>query len=211
MKRSVKNITCGHCGSLIDVELIESRHYSAFGLDGRPDCKENFPQIHICPCCGYASFNLSKKPEKDCNAILCSEEYTALLSDCSSFQKKIELLKLLASSEKKEYLIKLDLYSCWDYEYNGCIEQAETMRLKATELLGEYVQEKVNWELLVMYIDSLRQLGEFEIAGELCREMLPVLMQDKDLWGKYAPLLNFESTLVNQQDSKPHTTSEVSL
>ena len=211
MKKSIISVACGCCGNNVDVEIQNSSYYSAFGLDGRPDNKNNFPEIYVCPKCGYASFDLKKKVSGNIDKILKSEEYRTIFSDCDTYQKRLELLNLLDDSEQKEYTIKLALYSCWDYEYNGYVENAEKKRIDATKLLGGYIQEKADYELLIMYVDSLRQLSEYDIAGELCREVLPVLMQDKDAWGKYASFFNYEGNLIEQKDNKPHITSEVTL
>lgn len=209
MKKIRENVICGCCGEKTEVEIVQSIFIRDYGLDNKPQFSWQLPMIQECPYCHFCSEDISRSATEDIkNKVMLRKYQSAMKDTCSDeYDRKVRAAAEL--SDDVEDKIYLYLAACWNLEFHGQKEAADEMRKKAVALMEILFEEKSQFEMVLMYIDSLRQLGMFDEAKETVesvRQAAENNLSRKDV--SYA-IFQFEKELLKISDSKAHMISEL--
>ena len=209
MRKITRNVICACCGKVIEVTEIISRYIVDSGLDQRPEHEGLLIEINECPHCHYCAQEISKFISEDVKNIVFSDKYQEIMkSDYEDLvDRKIKAAAKLAESRAEK--IMLYLTSCWHLEFQQKIKEAAAMRKKAVVYMEKEIEGEPPIELVFMYLDSLRQLGEFDKSFTVISEIGNILYQNLDPDDFLLALFRYEVMLIEQRDALPHLLSEV--
>ncbi len=93
----------------------------------------------------------------------------------------------------------------WRAEFEGRREEALEKRRLAAELFAELADQGISLDEMGCYIDTLRQLGDFDKARALIREIRELPGEETSFYEK---LLAAEMRWMEAGDTEPHRISE---
>ena len=209
MNRANNNtlITCGCCGQESNQRIISSLYYNDRGLDGKPEHSELLAPLMRCPHCNYISYHLAKKNE-NAKDIISSSQYKEVIKTADEDPMHIYEAALLTTPEINEMLF-LHMQYTWALEFLGNPEAAMRCRTDANMLFQDILSGAPSIPLILQYIDSLRQQGNFTNARALADSVSIYLDAYKDIYSLENKILHFEQNLIIAEDAAPHMLSEV--
>ncbi len=199
---------CGNCGAEVELTVIGSTN--AFGtcdLDLRPPPLKRFilPEvIQFCEKCGYVSYDISEKPEggnqdelKKCLARPLNRKNYAQL-----YQRAAEIQQIIGTEHDQS--VQLFIRAAWCADDAHDVSNAEEMRKKAvSEFL--LVKEDFTEDYLLQMVDVARRAGDKSNAFQFIK-----LLKKMPLESLYQQILDFQEALLEKDDRKCYTVSDVS-
>lgn len=201
-----KLFTCGCCKHKCKgIEILSYYSKDCF-LDGKPESKKFLPQIKECPDCHYMSYDIEASVNEVTRHIVNSMEYRKIV-ELHSFGYQYEALLKLAQNDSQKAMI-LRRY-CWMAEFCSETQLAIEKRKVSNELQRNEIMQNPQAETVMMYIDSVRLLGQFDLAGEMLEAIAESIIENKDKQVKIYLIYIAEREFVKKRDKSPHRISEV--
>ncbi len=174
---------CAFCGTVSEYSNIGGGHsYGTCDLDfrpGRPYGSAVAALLSCCPECGYVAYSISEPIENKelYSAILNSRDYQSCCgheyrSTGSKKYYRYYLIQKKIGTLEDQIGALLGAIWCAD-DFCGCKDDARLLRselLPYLDLATETEKSRGNYEYyMLIKIDVLRRLSEFETVAELCR------------------------------------------
>lgn len=198
MKIKKTQITCANCKNVFQSRIKLSASSAVFGLDGKPNTTDFFRLIQLCPNCKYAGYDIEKTQP---NGVVSSSLYNPI-DPLSVYECAIAV----SSDEDK---LSLLMEYTWQLEFAKRNDEATAIRQRLADYLDVYLEEKPVIELILIYVDVLRQLGRFEEAVQLVEAVKPKVKLEENIKKDFYKIFIFEECLLHKGDSLPHLRSEV--
>lgn len=209
MKRINQRIKCGCCGMEVEVPAILSSYRNDCGLDQKPEDISLLPMIQECPHCHYCSKSLKEKvPETVKNRILTDVYHRYMEENSDADRVFLQLQAALIGTEDDKKKAFFNLWSAWYCEWSGKNELAKQFRAKAVEHMEDAMDSAVDMNFMLVYMDSLRQLGEFEKVEEVIQDLETDVKENLSPERAEYKVFMFEKELVKAKDGRAHMVSE---
>lgn len=209
MQKMILKKQCACCRKEADVAERVSAYIEDTGLDQRPKYEYLLSEIQECPNCHYCSFDIEEPVMEKVREEVYTEEYQSAIKDerFDIDERRLNAAIKLAEKDKE----KADLYlnACWKQEFKGNKNTADIMREKAAACMEKMFQEAVRFELVLLYLDCLRQLKRYEEATVLINEIEEHVIQNLEPDEIPYQVFCLEKKLIADRDHKPHMMSEV--
>lgn len=209
MRKIEREVKCGCCGKEIKVEDVLSMYIKDSGLDQKPLSAEFLVKINECPHCHYCSPDIENTISEDMKAIVFSEKYQEIMKSPGKDPEGRKIKAAIKISENNFIKIHLYLTLCWHLEFQGEMQRAEEIRKRAVSAMEEELEGEPSVELVLVYIDCLRQLGEFTKCRSVMDEIQDILYENLDEKDFLIKLFMYEKKLVEKLDKEPHLASEI--
>lgn len=211
MKITKKVKTCGCCGKCFEGLIVNSCYRGDYGLDNKPMQKDGYPLVEQCPNCGYCGFSIEKQVSEEIRETVKSEEYKKILEAGGENQDIYRLQAMLLLTDDLEQESYIHLLLCWIYEEEQKKIEALKERKTAASQMEKEFEEKpsVLVEQMMIYIDCLRQLGEWEQAKMVVEDIGEDIQEHFNLKHLIRRIFEFEKKAIEIQDTAPHSIREV--
>lgn len=207
MRTKIITEKCGCCGNEFNTEVLVSSYVNDRGLDGKPLNNQLLKRVHLCPNCNYVSFDMEEKVTEEQKKIVYSKEYKEIFQNEDKEKSKYDAVQMLSLTEHQK--IDSMLQYVWYMEFTGENDIAKKYRTELVQLLEKNMSNKPRVEQMMMYIDSLRQLREFEKAKEMLSAIHTSMQHNKEKYPMVFGIYEYEKKLVDSRDSDIHFQSEV--
>lgn len=163
-----KTLHCAMCGRKHRYPVMVSRNVAVYSLEGKTFPNTTHPPVQKCPACGYCSYHIEGEITENQRKAYQNGEYQSFLC---KFPDDLEgqARTLAAWMEQLEgTAIQAWLEAAWYWEDRKEKEASDCARLQAARGLSESMEKEpdINVSAVIVLIDSLRQLGEFQAAEE---------------------------------------------
>lgn len=195
MKILQKPITCDACKATFYTNTPVSQYIEDRYLDLKPIVKDKLAVVkHVCPNCGYTWYLINNKK------IVAD----SIDEDIYSIYKKA-FDTAINNTEKYD---ALSLWA-WDLEYENKNDDALKIRKQILDVLAAQIQDNPRIELVFMFIENCRLLGEFDDAQKLIDNIDKDVEDHKDSHQQMYDIFQYMKNLVAKKDTLPHLLSEV--
>ena len=209
MKYANQVVKCGCCGKTVEVSAVVSRYRKDSGLDQKPGNKMMLPSIQECPECHYCSNSLKAEVSENIKERVHSEDYQQNMAGNDSIDRGfLRLQAALVCTEDEEKKAFFNLWSAWYCEWEEKSALAENFRAKAVGFMEKMLEHTINISLMLIYIDSLRQLKEFEKAEEVIKDIEEDVKKNLSEDRMEYKVFMLEKRLVEAEDANAHWVSE---
>lgn len=200
-------VRCAVCGQTsAQIEQV-SIFVQDRGLDQKP--LGALPLIQECPHCHYAALQLSFPASPAVCELTRSPSYQNWWeSQPDTVLRAAEAAARLATAGDPLNAAHMQLLAAWYAEDAGVPQKATGHRQAYLQLVQQSSQKLSPTDMLV-YLDTLRQIGQTQQAEALTCQFEPAYLQGSGADGLYYRLLLRIQTLCRQGDTAPHTVSEV--
>ena len=201
--------TCPLCGKSFSAAVVMSYsiHGSTRSLDGDPHEPILYDAVHLCPHCGYAFSDPKAEPDAYTRMLVHSENYQTILQseDLPETAKKLLLCGYLAEQKGDTGKASVQYLHAYWYFRDNDLPETDKARDKAIEAMERYLEGKADLNAALVFVDLLRQKGDFKEALDSLNTLGGFLRRENDLLDVAA----FEWKLIMAQDSKNHIQAEV--
>lgn len=210
MQKLKQKAVCGCCGGEVESIVTKSMYIHDSGLDQRPEYEYQLLDIMKCPHCHYCSAELDKPVPEKIKKFVFSDEYRKMVREIGIDQNDCCIKAAAELAQVNEEKIYMYLKSCWYLEFQNKRDLADSMRKKAVAIMEEEIELYPPIELVIIYIDSIRQLKQFDKCEKTINEIDNLVTQ------RFAPdetiykIFQYEKQLIEARDSAPHMISEIS-
>lgn len=203
-----ENVQCGCCGKEIAIVFPQSTYIGNYGLDLRPEYEYQLREVYECPFCHYCSTQIHIKISENIKRIVFSEKYQEIMErKIDQKDRRIKAAAKLADTIHEK--IELYLTSCWYLEFQNRMPEADAMRRKAVSFMEKEIEGCPSIELIITYLDSLRQLGEFQKCREVIYEIDSLVEQEIDSNENIYKIFQLEKKLCREKEKRNYFISEV--
>ncbi len=207
-----KNITCMCCGKKYEANMLKG--YSVdddanTDLDTNPHSPALYDRVLLCPYCGYATAEPYTAISDELKALICEDNYKAVLNNKAydDVCRKLLLAGYLSVKRRNAKEAGYNyLLAYWYMKEKGILE-FEKAREKAIKNFERYLGKNMDLEVAMILVDLLRQNSNFDEAKETVTSLKTFIDGNVDL----EKIAVFEEKLIANNDSNIHRIGEVSV
>lgn len=203
-----KNITCKCCGIDYKAKLLKGFYNDYIGdLDSYPNHPASYDAVIMCPNCGYVTDSVYQEINDDIRKYVGSTDYIELFTN-SDFQEELKKMILWGYlfTKKGDYSGSAYAYllAYWYMREHNTSKKYEMLDT-SIEFMMKYLEKNIDIDSAIVLVDCLRQAQKYEEAIETLQSLSDYM----DPLDVRFNILNYEKTLIESNDSMPHSLNEV--
>lgn len=212
-----KTVHCQCCNQEVEINDLQSYSSKDMTIDGYRNNPTQF-YIQVCPNCGYPSLSIEEK-SISINPSLVKSLKLQVENKNMQNEQFVNIVVAGNIYEKNRLFLAADyMYrlASWLCIKEGQVKMSNVYKRKACQNMSTYFGEiteisEEDIERGIILIDTYRQSGNLNKAGELCDDLLITLLKFERNQNilNYQKILDFEKKLIQSKDYNAHFISEV--